>query len=220
MGIQSGSMSMTRYQYITKNKITIAKLNTNLVRYQSKKLRLTHSTNAEKMGWVLPDGIEDDLTNLSHWDMSHCQVTDGFLLKIRVEKKTVSPELHALIYRNRWHSLNKSKPEGVSRAEKKALKDEIRAELLSKSLPSISYIDAFWNTDTSEILLFTTSKHKRELFQKLFRETFTEATPGTLQVIEAPLLGFSSNDWLDPNQSKKTIDRLSLLVPVSFSVRK
>jgi DNA recombination-dependent growth factor C len=193
-------------------------LNKNLAPFQAKKIRLKGPTRPEQIGWALPlieknDPIGQDQS----WDMSHCRTDAGFALKVRIERRIVPQELLRMIFISRAEALEQKKAKPLSRQEKKTLRESLADELLEQALPTISYIDAMWDDDQGNLLLFTASKKARELFEQLFRKTFTEPLKGTLVRVAPPLMGLSEKDWKDPNGLGAALERLASTVPTSFS---
>jgi DNA recombination-dependent growth factor C len=219
MGIHSGSITLARYRFLGGKNVSLAKLNKELPRYQGKKIRLKGIRTPEKVSWVLPNTPDaDEIPLEGHWDMSHCLMDDGYLLRMRIEKRTVSAELTSLIYKAQLEELEKEKDRHLARKEKKELKEDIRIELIEQSLPNISYIDAFWDDKTGVVSLFSGSNRTQVLFEELFKKTFSEPLSALLVKIEPPLLGISTEDWTSKNETVGNIDRLMATTPVSYSM--
>ncbi len=218
MGMNSGTISLVRYRVLGLKKLSIAKLNNNLPQFQAKKIRLRGVTAPELIGWVLPfNDLDESLGPNDAWDMSHCRTDAGFALKMRMERRIVPQELLKLLYLSRVDAAERKKAKSLSRQEKKAMREALAEELLEQALPSISYVDAMWDDDRGQLLLFTASKKARELFEQLFRKTFMVPLGGTLVRVAPPLMGLSNKDWLDPARLDSALDRLAATVPTSFS---
>ncbi|MEZ4743380.1 MAG: hypothetical protein R3B45_13200 [Bdellovibrionota bacterium] len=76
-----------------------------------------------------------------------------------------------------------------------------------QALPVVSYIDAYWEMLSGRLLLFSSGKRIRELFEGLFRKTFTDPLEATLVRVDPPLLGLSAAEWAKP---KKQMDLLNV----------
>lgn len=219
MGLHSGSVTLTRYRLLGAKNFSLTDLNQELPRYQAKKIKLGGVRVAEKALWSMPISPEvEDIPIDGHWDMSHCQFDNGFILRMRIEKRNVSSELAALIYRGRLDDLEHSKKRPLGRKEKRELKEEIKIELLEKSLPNISYTDIYWDAADQQIILFTASKKIQTLFEELFKKTFSDPLNTMLVKIEPPLLGLSVQEWTGKSKDTGIVDRLLKTTPVTYSI--
>lgn len=218
VSIFSGTLSLNRYRVIgAQDSLSLSKLNKKLKTYQAKPLELTQSKELS-FGWVAPPiGDLSDLTEGLSWDMSHCQIEDGYLMRIRVEKRKVAHSLLQLIYQKKIASLTDQDEDGkpLSRHRKKELLEETRLELLGQCLPQISYSDLFWNEQRQEVILFSTSKGIQGIFEELFRKTFCEHLGLSLVKIAPPLLGLPTQDWQE-STSSETLERMSHTLPLEL----
>ena len=217
MSLHQGSLSMCRYRLIgTNKKFRLAKLNELLEPYKAAEVKLSGVHREELCGWVKPIGLDDNDPGLPnvHWDMAAGQLEDGFVLRMRCEKRTVPSQLLQLIYKQRLANLEESKS---GRKEKRKLRDQIKRELLTKALPAISYIDAYWQDEYGLLYLMTTGKSARLSFEKLFTATFADHLDLTLLQVQPPLLGLSEDQWSDGAAADEVINRLSLTFPLSIS---
>jgi DNA recombination-dependent growth factor C len=190
-----------------------------LSKFQGKKINLS-SKRTESISWVMPKcSATEELDENSTWDMSHCLTDDGFLLRMRIEKKAVPPELLRLMLMNKTQILAKQRSKPISRAEKKEIKEEVSLELLERALPSILYIDALWEESTGRLLLFSTGKRIKELFEDLFRKTFADSIEADLVRVDPPFLGMSQNAWSNPEHAEAVLSKISSAVPVTISAK-
>lgn len=217
MGIYSGSVSLSRYKLVGGKRPTLELVNRKLKSYQAKEIRLEGQTKEEKVGWVVPltAELETDERHGTYWDMSDCQHGDGFMLRLRLERKKISSELHRILYDQKFRQLMISSGESPSRNKQKELKEEIKQELLAQCLPVISYVDAYWRTD-GQVLLFSTAKKTMSLFEELFAATFAKPLSGHLIKIGPPLLGFANLPKDKDEQFIQILEEVEHLLPSPF----
>lgn len=219
MGLVQGSMSICRYRLVgASSRQSLATLNERLAFYVSGPISLDGPAKEEIVGWVRPIGIDTvELPPDSPWDMMHAQVDDGFVLRMRVEKRSVPAQLLQLIYRERFFDVQTKTGKTPGPKERRELKDLVREELMSRALPAVSHVDAFWRDQAGELHLFSTGKRARQLFETLFMKTFGDALGQTLVRIAPPLLGLSNSDWSEPGAANETLERLSMTAPMAFA---
>lgn len=92
----------------------------------------------------------------------------GTWLRFRIDKKTL-PKKWLQIHRD---VAEKARGKKLSARERRELKDDLMDKLLPRVLPTIQLIDALLHHDRKMVQLFATSKTAREVFGKLFFETF------------------------------------------------
>ena len=149
--------------------------------------------------------------------MSHTQVEDGFVLRMRIERRSVPAQLLQLIYRDRFFAVQAKTGKTPGPKERRELKDQVREELMGRALPAISYVDAYWRDKEGELQVFSTGKKARQLFETLFTKTFSDHLGQTLIRIAPPLLGLSESDWTESEGASETLERLSLTAPLAFT---
>lgn len=219
MGIIQGSISLCRYKLLgAGRKIGMSELNSLVEHYKSGPIKLNNIFKEEVVGWVRPSGIDNiDLPPDADWDMSHCQVDDGFLLRMRIEKRKAPAQLIQLLYKQKFYDESKAggKPPGPK--VRREMRDQLKLDLTSKALPVISHIEAWWNERSGDLMLFTTSKRAREHFEQLFTLTFASQLEQSLIRIDPPLLGMDESALSDSQVALETIDRLSLTTPAIFA---
>lgn len=194
MGFQNGSFSLTRYRVLGREKrLSISELNKKFAGFQAGTLKLQNSTRELEYAWVLPENpeLDDRGTTEESWTLSDCLFEDGILLRIRVEKRNVPTQLLNIVSKKRWLETKAEEADAKSeeRVMKKQIVDEVKEELLRMSLPTLSYIDAYWKDQEDSIYLFSQGKSARECFEDLFRKTFGQAHNLTLVRILPPVLG-------------------------------
>jgi len=116
------------------------------------------------VGWVTPG----DPTG----DSFHPEDLDGGVgtwLRFRIDKKSM-PMKWLQIHRD---AAEKSRGKKLSAKERRELKADLMDQLLPRVLPTITLVDALLFHDRKTVLLFATSKSSKEVFGKLFFETFS-----------------------------------------------
>ena len=219
MGIASGSLSVSRYRLIGKRgRWSMAQLSEHLTDHRAGSIKLTGVHKEEITGWVRPLNASDtELPEDADWDMSHARLNDGYLLRLRIERRKVPASLIQAVYRERFLKEQRRTGKTLGPRERRALRDETKTELTGKALPALSHIDAYWRDRAGEVLLFATSKGQRQRFETAFEATFGNALGITLVSVTPPLAGLTKEVFLDSDVAAETLGRLSLATPVSFA---
>ncbi|MCX6129102.1 MAG: recombination-associated protein RdgC [Proteobacteria bacterium] len=217
MSLQNGTFSLTRYRVLGRTRrLSVAELNQKLQSYQARPVNLKGAVREFSCGWVIPDNpeLEEAEARQESWDISDCLYENGLLLRFRIERRSVSAQLLQEMVRQRWNRQEfQTDSDEPQRIRKKQVLDEVKEELLSLSLPSISYIDAYWQDQDDSIYLFSQSKMALQSFEELFHKTFGQALKLGLFRLVPPLLGLDPDAWLDPKPD--WMDRLKRTLPVS-----
>lgn len=218
---------MCRYRLLpgpeTPRSLSLARLNDLMAPHLAGEVRLKGVQKEELFGWVKPIALEkvagapalDDPT--AHWDLSDCQVDDGLLLRLRLERRKVPAALLQLIYKRRLYELVAKGGKQPSPQARRDLRDEIQRDLLGQALPTLAHVDAYWRTRHEDILLFATGKKVRERFEALFNASFAEPLGYRLVSLDPPLQALSRDQWLDSDVASATLGRLSSTTPVAFA---
>jgi hypothetical protein len=219
LGIIQGSISLCRYKLLgAGRKIGMSELNSMIDNYKSGPIKLASIYKEEVIGWVRPSGIDTvDLPPDAAWDMSHCQVDDGFILRMRIEKRKVPAQLMQLIYKQKFFAESEASGKPPGPKARREMRDQLKLDLTAKALPVISHIEAYWSERSGDLMLFTTSRRAREHFEQLFHLTFASQLDQTLIRIDPPLMGLSESFLSDSSVATETIDRLSLTTPAIFA---
>lgn len=175
MSILTGQMSVTRFEIIRKSrsKISYSSLDECIKPFKARALKLNQVYREDKSGWVCPNLFPEELkyTN-ENWSISDCKVSDGLVLKIRIDKKKVSSSLLKTMFGDQCIKLERKKNRQLSQDEKKSLLEDLKLDLQSQSLPDIIFLEIFWSMSKNEIFVLTTSKSQLEIFVELFKKTF------------------------------------------------
>ncbi len=225
MSLQNGSFSLTRYQVLgRKKRLAVAELNQKLHGYQARPISLQAAARELDYGWVLPDNpeLEEDFHERQlNWDISDCLYEEGILLRLRIERRSVPGQLLQEIARQRWSDRqpqqDQQDSEEPQRVRKKQVLDEVKEELLGLSLPSISYVDAYWKDQDDRIYLFSQSKMAREAFEDLFHKTFGKPHKLGIFRLLPPLLGLTGEAWQDGARSSEYLNRIVHTLPMRAS---
>src|SRR5690606_18857293 len=104
MGIASGSLSVSRYRLLGKrSRWSIAQLSELMADHQAGPIKLSGVHKEEVTGWVRPlCATEAELPEGSDWDMSHAHLSDGYLLRLRIERRKVPASLIQAVFREKF----------------------------------------------------------------------------------------------------------------------
>lgn len=218
MSIYSGSFSISQYRVLGRNKeLSLSDLNQKLRPNQAQPISLK---SQRELGFAWEKPILDDLSDPSegnHWDMSDCQVEDGFLIRMRVEKRSVSNSLIQLHYKEKLQNSESKLDQKLGRKARKELLEQVRLELVQQSLPTIQYIDVMWFDSDDTVLLFSTSKGMQTMFEELFRKTFCDHLNLSIVRKTPPLLGLSDEEWKGEKTEDTVLHRIKDTLPLELS---
>lgn len=212
LGLIKGSISLCRYRLVGENKFSLEKLNNQFRKYQSGLLELGNGSAKEmRAGWVMPSGLDIEEERYGdYWDLSDCEVDEGYLLRLRIERKKIPTEYFQIMLRQKLDQINLERDKPLGKNARKIVSDELKENLLSKALPVISYIDAYWRTD-GLVTLFSTAKKNKEIFEDFFIKTIAITMGSALVPLAPPLLGLSAGQW---ELSEKTESFLGKVEPI------
>ncbi len=213
MGLKTGAISITRYQILGLTNPSLESLNKSLAPYKAKSINLSAGNKAEQVFWTLPD-LPDLERDGDFWDMTDCLTEGGFVMRLRIEKRTVPGELLKLLLKEKIQSLAESLERHPTRVETRLAKDQLKEELMSKTLPTLRFIDLFWSTETNQVTLFTTSKTACSIFEQIFRQSVLGPLGGKMAILVPPLFGLDDSDWKGHSQRAQSMGQL---VPATFT---
>jgi DNA recombination-dependent growth factor C len=210
MGIYSNSVTFSRYRVIVPGKPpTIAKLSQLLDAFKAPKLSLDGLPKAESIGWTRPPAADaqDDMVYDSHWDMSDCQVSEGFMMRVRYERRRVPMSLLQMLFGQKLAEATAEKGQPLGRLERRRLKESTAAHLARRALPEVQFTDVLWRDASHELLIFSASKSGVERVVQLFVQTF-----GTeLNMLISRLTPTTS--WIDDDDSSVRLTKLAKTGP-------
>jgi DNA recombination-dependent growth factor C len=222
VGVLNGSLALCRYRLLgAKKRVPMARLSELLDPYKAGPLLLGSGRKEEAVGWVRPSGIDAlELPDEVEWDMGHCRAEDGegFLLRMRIEKRRVPASLIQHVYRQKFFAAEGRSGKPPSAAERKELREKVKSDLMAKALPTLAHVDAFWRDGAGELLVFTTSKKARETFERLFTTTFAGPLDETLVRVTPPLMAHRGDAMGKEGAAELVgaLGRLSATVPTAF----
>ncbi|BBB32208.1 conserved hypothetical protein [Thermotomaculum hydrothermale] len=164
MGFFSGNLSLKRFfieeiEYFKDKERVVANLNNYLFK------DIENQAKEESIGWVSPLKVYK-----SQIDVEEIYYGNYILLALRYDTKKVSKVLIDC-------KLNETiEREGLSiqnNKQLKQLKDDIKQELLKKTLPSPKIVEAVIDLNKKTLLLNSTSKKLGGLFLSLFEKSFS-----------------------------------------------
>lgn len=216
LGIFKGTLALCRFRIVGLKNLDLNKINKNLQRFQSSSLKLSGSPKELNAGWVLPSGIYDEEEKRlgDYWDLSDCEVDEGYFLRLRLERRKVPVELFQIIYKQELDKKIKKTGKTPLRQEQKQLREDIKEDLLSQALPSISYIDAYWRND-GLVTMYSTAKKNVEIFMDYFSKAFTKPLGGHLLPISPPLLALSAREWKDAQKALSFVADMERILPLA-----
>lgn len=132
---------------------------------QQRRFRSIETAASEEVsvGWVTPPDPTGDSFAPEDLDGGN-----GTWLRFRIDKKKLPMKWLQI----RRDAAEKARGKKLSARERRELKDDLTETLLPRVLPAITLVDALLWHDRRTVMLFASSKNAREVFGKLFFETF------------------------------------------------
>ena len=191
MSLISGRASITRYRLMgPKKNWSLDRLNKLISNQKAPPLAMQRPIETQ-FGWDLPI-IESEVTTGGHWDMSHCQLDESFVLRIRIDRKKVPATLLSELYKR---ELLKLADETLNKERRDEIHEALRQKLLQQALPTIKLLDVVWKVQESQVILFSTGTSDRDIFEELFRRTFSKELGLHLVQVTPPLMGLDDDGW-------------------------
>ena len=215
MGIYQGSLSFTRYRVLGETeKLTIAELSKLIKPFLAAPLRIDGPVKPESIGWVRPLTASDEelVGEDSHWDLSDCQVENGYLMRLRYERRRVSPNIMQMLYKQSLRDHLKKSGKNMPRAERQKLKDD----LMGRTLPQLQFIDLHWQDADRELIIFTTGKAARQRAEQLFHQTFCDKLDLSLVRLDG-CLAFLGDESVEEDDLAQRLRQWSAVEPVVFA---
>ena len=216
MGLLSGSVSLSRWHFVGEQR-PLSSIKKRIKLHQGEPIGIESSEKEERVSWVLPKGLEleEELEGSGYWGLTDLQVDGGLLLRMRIERRKVPSELLAQIYKAKLTELREER--AISKQEQRDLKESVKADLISRALPAIGYIDGYWKEERQELILFSTGKKNCELFCDLFIKTFGMKNSYLLPY-SIPFVGLDSKELNEKIHLEKGLKEFEKLVPSNFIV--
>lgn len=122
-----------------------------------------------RAGWVSTSNMLDtDFKNLNDWLFNHY-----LFLALRIDKKVLPAKLFAAEVKRRQEAWKKehNRPR-VPGSVKEEMKEQVRIEMATRTLPQTTLVPVMWNLDANYVLIGTHSTAHVELVCKIFQRTF------------------------------------------------
>lgn len=117
----------------------------------------------------------DDYLDID-WHISPPEKGEYICFSLRYDQRKIAPAVFKKEFKlaldEEYRRLAEQGWKFISKDRKKEIKENTRFGLLSKTLPTPSWSQAVWNTQTNEILFFSTSKVMNAIFADLYHRTF------------------------------------------------
>ena len=219
MGIYNGSLAFTRYKVLGDlGKSSIASLSKLLKPFVAPPITLDGPAKPELVGWVRPltHSDEEIVSEDSHWDMSDCQVSNSYLMRLRYERRKVPASLVQMMYKQKLRDHLKNTGKNMPRTERQEFKEKLMQDLLKRTLPQVTYTDILWRSDEQELMVFSSSKTVRQRVEQLFHQTFGKPLDLSLVRFDGTLAFLDDSDADEKVLSQK-LSRMSKMEPAIFA---
>jgi len=131
------------------------------------------------IGWVAVDNMFD--SSFAHASYS---VGDYIVLSMRIDERKVSSALLQKYSRKEEERIKREKQvPRLSRNHRLQIKEDIRLQLVKKSLPVPSVYDLCWNLADNTVLFFSTNTKAQSALEDFFKECF-----GLRIILQVPFL--------------------------------
>ncbi len=131
------------------------------------------------IGWVAVDNMFD--SSFAHASYA---AGDYIVLSMRIDERKVSNALLQKFSRKEEERIKKEKQiPRLSRTHRVQIKEDIRLQLVKKSLPLPSVYDLCWNLADNTVLFFSTSAKAQSVLEDFFKECF-----GLTIILQVPYL--------------------------------
>lgn len=131
------------------------------------------------IGWVSIDNMFD-----SSFAQASYAVGDYIVLAMRIDERKVSKTLLQKYSRKEEERIKKEKQiPSLNRSHRIRIKEDIRLQLVKKSLPVPSVYDLSWNLANNTVLFFSTSTKAQSMLEDFFKECF-----GLTIILQVPYL--------------------------------
>jgi len=120
------------------------------------------------IGWVSVDNMFD-----SSFAYASYAVGDYIVLSLRIDERKVSKTLLQKFSLKEEERIKKEKQiPRLNRSERIRIKEDIRLQLVKKSLPIPSVYDLCWNLADNTVLFFSTSSKAQAVLEDFFKDCF------------------------------------------------
>ena len=144
------------------------------------------------IGWVSIDNMFD--SSFAHASYA---VGDYIVLSLRIDERKVSKTLLQKFSLKEEERLKKEKQiPRINRSQRVRIKEDVRLQLVKKSLPLPSVYDLCWNLADNTVLFFSISTKAQSVLEDFFKECF-----GLTIMLQVPYL--AAAHLLDVSQQER-----------------
>ena len=144
------------------------------------------------IGWVSIDNMFD--SSFAHASYA---VGDYIVLSLRIDERKVSKTLLQKFSLKEEERLKKEKQiPRINRSQRVRIKEDVRLQLVKKSLPLPSVYDLCWNLADNTVLFFSISAKAQSVLEDFFKECF-----GVTIMLQVPYL--AAAHLLDVSQQER-----------------
>ena len=97
------------------------------------------------------------------------------------------------------------------------VKAELKKELISLALPSISYLDIFWSLRDERIFLYTSSNKASEIFIKLFRKSIAKQIDAEVFIENPAVMSIPDCDWKSNKAIHNRLEKYEVTTYLPFN---
>lgn len=168
MGLYTGSASYVRYRLAEDQPKEIKEFALEKLKQFCFREIETGSLNEKASGWVSAENMASTFFD----DLHFCKEPYlAFSLRIDV-RRVPGLAMKAALLREEIKYKKNTGLEAIRKKDRDLLKDQVRQDLVRKSLPAPVLFDVCWNTVTGEVLFFSTSGSANEEFAVWFLRSF------------------------------------------------
>jgi hypothetical protein len=147
------------------------------------------------IGWVAVDNMFD--ASFAHASYA---VGDYIVMSMRIDERKVSKTLLQKFSLKEEERIKKVKQiPRLNRSERVRIKEDVRLQLVKKSLPLPSVYDLCWNLADNTVLFFSISTKAQSVLEDLFKECF-----GLTIILQVPYL--SATNLLEASLQERLQD--------------
>ena len=144
------------------------------------------------IGWVAVDNMFD--SSFAHASYA---VGDQIVLSMRIDERKVSPTLLRKFSLKEEDRIKKERQiPRLSRSQRVQIKEDIRLQLVKKSLPVPSVYDLSWNLAENTVLFFSISSKAQSILEDFFKECF-----GFTVILQVPYI--AAANLLDDSEQER-----------------
>lgn len=168
MGLYTGSASYVRYRLVEDQPERIKEIALEKLKQFSFREIEAGTLNEKSSGWVSAENMASTFFD----DLHFCK-EPYFAFSLRIDVRRVPGlAMKAAMLREEIKYKKNTGLEVVRKKDRDVLKDQVRQDLVRRSLPVPALFDVCWNTVTGEVLFFSTSAAANEEFAVWFLRSF------------------------------------------------